>query len=470
MQEKLGVHYIKNDEIFKSKKLRFPDDNTYIKSKNELNNYLEDGKIKDFKFYIENQNDIKNKEFRNDNEFKGKKNEINNIMDSFDEINIAYKLVNDVLDNQAYEKKLKSENLKMTNNFKKNLEKSIDNSLKQSQKFLQKEINSKFNNFTDNFLKAQRKTKNLLLDFNNELVEIKDKIKDMDSQLNKFKKIKVNGYNMFDGIEFEQKCIEKTINIKDSNHFFINDLKIFNTSKKSYKKLCFIKDEKNSSNEISFFNNSKKINEYELKINDELEPNNSMKINIPLFITNAQLGKIYKMRIYVIEQDRYISSPFDIIITINKEVGNKKEIKKDINNKINKKEIVIEKAEKIYNKLDLKNTNNDKEEKISIIKARELYNEFRNSNELDFSKYKEEEIINKIIELKFDTNNIKKYFIIDESEKKLGEIYAEFEKDYQVSNYIDEEVLKNKISELNFDKNKINEWIETFLINDGLYY
>ena len=470
MQEKLGVHYIKNDEIFKSKKLRFPDDNTYIKSKNELNNYLEDGKIKDFKFYIENQNDIKNKEFRNDNEFKGKKNEINNIMDSFDEINIAYKLVNDVLDNQAYEKKLKSENFKLFNNFKKNLEKSIDNSLEQSQKFLQKEINSKFNNFTDNFLKVQRETKNLLLDFNKEFIEIKDKIKDTRSQLNKFKNIKVNGYNMFDGIEFEQKCIEKTINIKDTNHFFINDLKIFNTSKKSYKKLCFIKDEKNSSNEISFFNNSKKINEYELKINDELEPNNSMKINIPLYITNAQLGKIYKMRIYVIEQDRYISSPFDIIITINKEVGNKKEIKKDINKKINKKEIVIEKAEKIYNKLDLKNINNDKEEKISIIKARELYNEFRNSNELDFSKYKEEEIINKIIELKFDTNNIKQFFIIDESEKKLGEIYAEFEKDYQVSNYIDEEVLKNKISELNFDKNKINEWIETFLINDGLYY
>ena len=40
-------------------------------------------------------------------------------MDSFDEINIAYKLVNDVLDNQAYEKKLKSENLKLFNNFKK---------------------------------------------------------------------------------------------------------------------------------------------------------------------------------------------------------------------------------------------------------------------------------------------------------------------------------------------------------------
>jgi len=310
MQEKLGVHYIKNDVLFKSKNLLFPHDNTYIKSKNDLNNYLEERKKKEFKFYIENQNDIKNKEFRNDNEFKDNKNEIN--------------------------------------------------------------------------------------------------------------------------IEFEQKCIEKTINIKATNHFFINDLKIFNTSKKSYKKLCFIKDEKNSSNEISFFNNSKKINEYELKINDELEPNNSMEINIPLYITNAQLGKIYKMRIYVIEQDRYISSPFDIIITINKEVENKEEIKKNINQKINKKEIVIEKAEKIYNKLDLKNINNDKEEKISIIKARELYNEFRNSNELDFSKYKEEEIINKIIELKFDTNNIKKYFIIDESEKKLGEIYAEFEKDYQV--------------------------------------
>ena len=97
-----------------------------------------------------------------------------------------------------------------------------------------------------------------------------------------------------------------------------------------------------------------------------------MKINIPLYITNAELGKIYKMRIYVIEQDRYISSPFDIIITINKVVENKGEIKKDINQKINKKEIVIEKAEKIYNKLDLKNINNDKEEKICYIMNLEI--------------------------------------------------------------------------------------------------
>ena len=118
MQEQLGVHYIKNDVLFKSKNLLFPHDNTYIKSKNDLNNYLEERKKKEFKFYIENQNDIKNKEFRNDNEFNSNKNEINNIIDSFDEINID-KLVNDVLDNQAYEKKLKSENFKLFNNFRK---------------------------------------------------------------------------------------------------------------------------------------------------------------------------------------------------------------------------------------------------------------------------------------------------------------------------------------------------------------
>jgi len=368
MQEKLGVHYIKNDEIFKSKNLRFPGDNTYIKSENELNNYLANGKIKEFKFYIENKGGRKQIELRNDNEFKKNKNDVN--------------------------------------------------------------------------------------------------------------------------IEFEQKHIEKIINIKDSTYFFINDIKILNTTNKSYEKLCFIKDEENSSNEITFFNNSKKINKYELKINDELEPNNSIKINIPLDITNAQYGHIYKMRIYIIEQDRYISSPFDITITINKKVENKEEIKKDFNKKYNDKEIISEKAEKIYNELNLKNTNNDKKEIISIIiennfnkendqkfiieqlknRARNLYIEFRNSSELDFSKYSEEEIINKIIELNFDSKNIKKFFIIDENEKMVNEIYTEFERDYEVSSFIDEEIIKNKIRELNFDKNKINEWIETFLINDGLYY
>ena len=410
-------------------------------------------------------------------------------MNSFDEINID-KLVNDILDNQAYEKKLKSENLKLYDYFKKNLEKSIDNSLEQNQKFLQKEIISKIDDFSDNFLKAQRKTKNLLLDFNNELVEIKDKVMNTCSELNKFKKIIINGYTMFDGIVFEQKRIEKIINIIESTYFFISDIKIINTTKKSFKKLCFIKDEEKSSNEITFFNNSKKINKYELKINDELEPNNSIKINIPLYITNAQFGQIYKMRIYIIEQDKYISSPFDITITINKEIENKEEIKKNINKNFNEKEIIIEKAEKKYNELNLKNINNDKKEIISIKiennfnkekdqkfiieqlknRARNLYMEFRNSSELDFSKFSEEEIINKIIELNFDSKNIKKFFIIDENEKMVNEIYAEFERDYEVSSFIDEEIIKNKIRELNFDKNKINEWIETFLINDGLYY
>ena len=165
MPESIGVHYIKNDEIFESKNLNFPQkydefikdiiqkfalktkksnialqlvtnegNGAYIESQNELNHYLKDGKIKEFKFYIENQDEIKNKEFRNENKLENNDKEFNNLMDNYDETDID-EFVKEISDNEEYEKRIKSENLKLSNNFKNNLEKNLDNILEQNQKF-----------------------------------------------------------------------------------------------------------------------------------------------------------------------------------------------------------------------------------------------------------------------------------------------------------------------------------------------
>ena len=523
MPESIGVHYIKNDEIFESKNLNFPQkyedfikdiiqkfalktkksnialqlvtsegNGAYIESQNELNHYLKDGKIKEFKFYIENQDEIKNKEFTNENKLENKDKEFNNLMDNYDETDID-EFVKEVCDNERYEKRIKSENLKLSNNFKNNLEKNLDNILEQNQKFIQKEINTKLDSFTDEILQAHKKNKNLLFELKDELAGIKNNVINISSGLNEFKKILQNGYIINNGINFEQNHIEKIIDIKDSRLFFINDIKIINEGKKSYKNLFFIKDKENSSNEITFFDNSKKMDEYELKISDELKSNNTLDFNMPLNINSAQPGKIYKMIIYVREQDRYISPPLEIainIIKLKKNNLNKKETKRKINKKIEEKEKnkIIEKAKKIFSALDLVNINIDKREIIKNIieknfnkdevqkwlnekikdKARYLFNELKNLKELDFSRYTKEEILNKIIELNFDKDNIIEFYRINEDEKLVNQIYAEFEKDYEVSSFIDKETMKMKIRELTFDKEKINEWFEIFLINSEL--
>ena len=523
MPESIGVHYIKNDEIFESKNLNFPQkyedfikdiiqkfalktkksnialqlvtndgNGAYIESQNELNHYLEDGKIKEFKFYIENKDEIKNKEFRTENKFENKEMEFNNLMEIYDETDID-EFVKEICDNEEYEKRIKSENLKLSNNFKNNLEKSLDNIFEQNQKFIQKEINTKLDSFTEEILQARRKNKNLLFDFKDELAEIKNGVINISSGLNEFKKILQKSYVMNNGINFEQNHIETIIDIKDSELFYIDDIKIINIGKKSYEKLCFIKDKENSSNEITFFDNSKKTDEYELKLNDELETNNTLNLDIPLNINNAQPGKIYKMIIYVKEQDRYVSPPLEIainIIRLKKNNLNKKEIKQKINKKFEEKEKnkIIEKTKKIFNELDLVYININKREIIANIieknfnkdevqkwlnekikdRAGYLYNELKNLNELDFSRYTKEEILNKIIELNFDKDNIIEFYRINEDEKLVNQIYAEFEEDYEVSSFIDKETMKMKIRELTFDKEKINEWIEIFLINSEL--
>ena len=174
---------------------------------------------------------------------------------------------------------------------------------------------------------------------------------------------------------------------------------------------------------------------------------------------------------------------------------NKNEIINDINNKI--KEISQKeneaKAEQIYNELNLNNINIDKNEIISIIKeknfdkeeikkwldekakiqnkqkAQNLYNNLRNGKNLDFSKCSNEEaILNKIIELKFNENEIRNFFKAAGKEKEEGgnddqkviEIFNELEDGYNLTSLKEKEEIIEKIKELKCDREKINEWLE----------
>ena len=128
-----------------------------------------------------------------------------------------------------------------------------------------------------------------------------------------FEEKEANEFNII----FERKKIEKIIHLNDSKFFIIENVKIINVGINSYKNLCLVKDQENSSGEIFFFKNLDN-NIYELLMNDNFLPNFECNFNISLGIINPKYDQTYKMVIYVIEKNRNInlSEPFEINVKI----------------------------------------------------------------------------------------------------------------------------------------------------------
>ena len=313
------------------------------------------------------------------------------------------------------------------------------------------------------------------------------------------------------------------LDIKKSASFDISNIKFTNIGNKSYKNLFLLKDNINSSKDINFYSNSKAAHDFNLTLNKELKPNDAYDATVNLNIENPKPENIYKMVFNIREkgEEKNLSEPFEINIKINRDLEqerkdkankiyeeikndypqyeqlinkndiinkllnnnfNKEEIKNDINKKIEK--IKNEKAEKLYNELNLDKINYIiKKEIIDAIKeknfdkkkirkwideknraeAEKMYNKLIALSDIDFSKSSKNEILNKIIQSNFDEFYIKNlYSIIDE--EMVNEIYDELEESYGISGFIDEELAKDKIRELKLDKNKLYEWFENTLL------
>ena len=327
-------------------------------------------------------------------------------------------------------------------------------------------------------------------DFKKNIEKMKNLLNDSLTN-NEIKKPLSQSYFEDDGIKikFDIKKIEKTLDAKNSKFINIDNIKIKNIGNKSYKNLYFFKDNINSSKEINFFGNSKKIDEYELSLYGEVKPNTSFNGNACLNIINAKPEKIYKMIIYVRErgQDKNISEALEINIKIKRDLEQERinkankiyeEIKKDFPENeqlINKKEIISKllnnnfnkdlikneiknkidkvKAEKISKELDLEIEKKKKE------KAEPLYNKLIKLDNINFSKSSKDSILKKIIESDFNEDYLINFYSTDEVDR----IYAELEQDYGIS-FMEKEV-KEKIRELKLDRALINEWIEDKLIN-----
>jgi hypothetical protein len=451
---------------------------------------------------------------------------------------------------------VKSETDKVTENFKTNLEKNFNDVLEENKKDVEKNIDLKLSQYIQVSDDKDVSIKSSILNLQEELNQMKENTEKMSGAINELKESieakefilskpdalkdlnknnksiktdnnnpKINNKGQNDNLEmsevenpnpiegmnedddeknkifkisFAQKNIEKEIELKDSNFINIENIKLTNIGNVSCKKLYFIKEQENSSNDLCFFGNSRATNEYEISMPGELKPKQSFPCTVTMNINNPQAGQEYKIIIYAKENKKIIvSDPFEIIIKINnpkedpmkqkqmkasqiyEEIKdqfaaqadedlinkediinrllqnnlNKDEIVNDINNKIKEKEQREnnEKAERIFGQLNMDNINLDKKEVLDYIKENQFNTEIV-QKWIDDKKPKQEPA---------SPQNPAN----DEIKQKIDEIYNDLEEEYGISGFLEEDAAKDKIKEFKLDKEAIVQWIENALIN-----
>ena len=521
-------------------KLITEDNDTFdISSQEELEPYLSGNDIKEFKFFLEEEKVINNL----DDDFDLEKVFENQF--KIDEINID-NIFKDIFDEQGYVEKINTEKNKFKETFRKNLELNINDIINKKQKDIENEINLKLSSLSNSFTKEQKNMKNIMYDIKDEIVKVKEETFDMLLALKDLCEIIQKMQKHIDmlenkgklNIKLDKERIDKIIDIKDTKFFNIDDIKIKNVGNFSYRNLCFIIDENNSSNEIRFFGNSKYDKKHDFTMNGEFKKNDIQNVTISLNIKNPQPEKTYTLILYIREKgkEENLSKPLTILVKINKfedpiqkkqiiakqiyeelikefpnyyNLINKEEIfnrvinnsfnieeyKKSINEQIKKieKKQINEKAEQIYNQLDFKNFDIDKNEIIALIielkfdkekiqniinekikkneieKAEIIYEKLSQLEDVDISKYDKNEVIGKIIEVNFNIEKLRDIYRkeIKNVDERADKIYKEVDEEYGVSSFMDEQVVKAKIKELNYNKELICQWIEEQLLNNS---
>ena len=500
------------------------EDSINIFSQEELTSYINDNDIKEFKFSIEEiKEDLNFKDFEklldqnllneinnidNDNIMKdlfGTKEDLKKRMQkeekNYSNILNEY-LVKDV--NEMLEEKGKA--------LQEEISKAISNYSSLSLQ-LHQDMNKSMMNIKDDLTNIKDEAEDIYSGLN----EFNDCIQNEEIIIN------INKENKKINIKFDKRKIETILDIKQAKFFNIDNIRITNIGEQSYENLCFYKDKANSSKDFGFFND-KNFEFHELTLAGEFEPEESMNFNISLRIDNAKPNQIYKMVIYVREKNsrKNLSDPFEICVRIinnddpiqqrqniankiyeefrnefkdyeyllnkNEIINqllennlNKEEIKKSINDKIKqiqKNKIEEEKAEILYKELNIGNLKIKKDEIIALIKEQnfnkeniqnlinkkkceQIFDILIKSNEFDIKQQNKEKVFKKIIELNFNIDEIKKFYI--EEEKIVNDLYKKINEDYDLPGFIDEKEAKQKFRELNCNKELIIEWIENEL-------
>ena len=497
----------KNLEII-LKVITYDEDDYTIKSQENLQYYMNNYNIREFKFNVKEKEDSNftihnkdNQDEKNEDDKIDKKDVIkHNFLEKVD-ISIDLDIDNmmkDILNNEGYKKKMKNEETKYADIFKSNLEKSFNTVLEQKGNDIKEKIKNEISNYSNISLESHKEVFKTIIEMNNTLKKDKDFIKEM-SQLNldnsnkiiqKKEDDKIKDNNIIEikekiqkkpddifpiNIKFEKKRIEKILDIKDAKFINIDNIRITNVGHEVYKNLNFVRDKNNSSNDIYFFSNSANSEEQELTMPGEFEHDDSHKFNTNLMIKYPKPNQTYKMIIYVREKndDENLSEPLEIIIKTNQiedpiqqRQKQANQIYEKIKNVFLDYEYLIDKDEIIIQLLD-NNLNEGEIKKNIILKINEIKEKQRNDEiekifkELEFYNmdFNKEEIINLIKEKNLEKEKVQNWI----KEQKSELIYDELNKsdDVDISKVSKEEVLKN-IIKLNFKIDEIKKLYPIF--------
>ena len=259
---------------------------------------------------------------------------------------------------EEFKSKLNDINISIINNFNKSFDSKINDIIINKSSIIKEKINNsvlQFSNINiEHLKKINNETKGIKDDFN-EMIENSTSMNDALNQLNggispvlnqeKRKNTEENlvvnkqpSNNIIDeegdednnnklSIKFEKENIDFEIEKKKAKYLEIGDIIIENIGNKSYEKLFFVKDEKESSSkDIIFLENSKNVNVHKLSLDGPFKPNSKGNHSVTLKINNPNPSQIYILCIYVKETEdgNNLSKALKINVKIKEEQIEKK--------------------------------------------------------------------------------------------------------------------------------------------------
>ena len=468
-----------------------------IKEKNKIcliaiTNDEDEIPIKNEEDYIEYLNDIKQYLFylEEEEQFEPEKQELN--LDFNFELNIDLSVVDEITNNIKNQMKEPKEILDENNN-----DNDFDvNKYIEVQKSKNKQIFDKYsevfnNELKDIFNKKGKLLTNLIINEKNEfsklcLNNMNALNKEMDAKKDEFSNL-VNDfsqfYNRYDeladqlfeeiNIRFLDDNLEYEKTVKEAKYINVQDITIENIGFKTYKSLYLIKDEHKSSKEIIFNPNYLMTSKYNfrLTLNEDFSHGKKCSYQFVIKIENPKPNQEYTLYLIVKEKEKgmRLSKPFKITVKI-KDDPNTKEAE-ELYEELNKKYPLAEIFEKdeVINKIINEKFDKDiiqiwiqtrlQEKNINV--AEKLFNELNNQYNLLNNGFDKLEIINQILEENFNRNKLRDWAIQKIESRKAENIFIKFDKIYNLSySYMDKQEIINFIIKEKFNEEKIEKWIK----------
>ena len=261
--------------------------------------------------------------------------------------------------------------------------------------------------------------------------------------------------------KLEVKFLKEVIKIDTLNtkcqYINVDDIKIENIGNKAFKKLYFIRDEVQSS-ENFIINQTTKINCHKLtSCGEEFKPGKKETHSITLKINNPESGKQYKLYLYVKEDEKgeNISKPLEIICTVNEDEEEK--IRREEAEERKKQERLRQEQEKQKEQERIKQEQEQEKERLRQEQEKQKEEE-RIKQEQEKERLRKEQEKQKNNNNSNNANANIDYQGLNQEE--VNNLAQELDDEFNIFSIKNKEEVINKIIEYKCDREKMNDWIE----------